>query len=173
MTENGNDKDIAIVKFSTKLQPADFSKAFLINLIFKQRKFWLRWSAAVVIWIIFCYLTLPYPLIFSILFPSIYIIGHYTSLHHHFLSEIKKNKNSFEKVNWEVHRDYMHGVGETFETRVYFRDVIRFFSKGGYYIIYSVKKFFVFIPKRQISKDAERLFDEIMQYNNSIQRPGK
>jgi hypothetical protein len=168
MIENSTDSDAAIVKFSTKLQPADYSRAFLINLVFKQKKFWLRWSSAVVVWIVLCYTTLPYPLVFSISLPVMYIIIHFSSLHHRFLAGIKKNNKNFEQVNWQVHRDYMHGVGETFETRVYFRDVIRFFSKGGYYIIYSVKKFFVFIPKRQISKDAERLFDEIMHFNNGI-----
>jgi hypothetical protein len=171
MIGNSTHTDATIVKFSTKLQTADYSKAFLINLVFKHKKFWLQWSSAVVIWIILCYIALPYPLVFSISLPVMYILGHFAFLYHQFLTGIKKNNKSFEHVNWEVHRDYMHGLGETFETRLYFRDVNRFFCKEGYYIIFTVKNNFIIIPKSQISKDAERLLDDIMQYDNGIQSP--
>jgi hypothetical protein len=166
MDENFNGNNLSIVQFSTKLSLSDYSKAFMINLIFKQKKVWERIFIFIVILSGIFYFILPNPFIFSISIPLIWFTGYLFWLRHNFISGIEKNKINFEKVNWDVHRDFMHGVAETFETNVEFKEVARFFYKGGYYIIFSLNRNFVFIPKRQLSKDKIDLFNDVMRYNN-------
>jgi hypothetical protein len=170
MNENLNDRNLPIVQFSTKLSLDDYSKAFMINLFYKQKRFWRVGLFYLIILSGISYFILPNPFIFSVSFLIIWLIVFFFWSRHTFLVGINKNKINFEKINWNVHRDFMYGVAETFETKICFKDVTRFFCKGGYYIIYSTKKNFVFIPQEQIKKDKVNMFNEVMHYNNNVKK---